>query len=290
MPLRDTIDRPMYTRPCAVAGRFYPAGSAELRRDLDRYLGDIALEAPQIKAVDARPIRAIIAPHAGYLYSAPIAASAYRMLSTLKGRVRRVVLIGPSHYVPFSGLACSSAEAFETPFGNVPVDTDTVRQLTESKQVCTHDGAHAPEHGLEVHLPFLLHTLGSATDEVADIVGGNFSIVPILFGEVGHEHAADVLDQLLDDPATLVVVSSDLSHYHDYDTAVTLDRQTADAIVARRGDAVAPQSACGHTAVRAVLRCAKNLGLDVTELDLRNSGDTAGPRDRVVGYGAFTLS
>ncbi len=203
----------------------------------------------------------------------------------MKGKIQRVVLIGPAHYVPFSGLACSGAEAFETPFGNVPVDTETVQGLADAKHICFNDEAHAPEHGLEVHLPFLIHTLGHAAEKG----GVGFTIVPMLFGDVGYEHTADILGPLFDDPATLIVVSSDLSHYQDYDTATALDRQTADAIVAGQIDRVTSDRACGHTAIRAVLRCAEGRGLDMTELDLRNSGDTAGPRDSVVGYGAFML-
>lgn len=285
MPLRDTINKPMHTRPCAVAGKFYPSDPVALRRDLETYLGASWRQWADTGAAAARPIRAIIAPHAGYIYSAPVAASAYRSVLTMKGVVRRVVLIGPSHYVPFTGLACSSAGAFETPFGDVPVDTGAVKQLTESKRAVLNDEAHAPEHGLEVHLPFLVHVL----DNSVEGAGAGFTIVPMLFGDVGYGHTADALMPFFEDPATLVVVSSDLSHYQDYETATGLDRQTADAIVGGRIDAVTSDRACGHTAIRAVLRCAESLGLDVTELDLRNSGDTAGPRDHVVGYGAFMI-
>lgn len=282
MPLRDTMNKPMHLRPCAVAGRFYPSDPAKLRRDLDQYLGAVEAEPAD---PDGPPIRAIIAPHAGYIYSAPVAASVYRKLAHLKGHTQRILLIGPAHYIPFTGLACSSAEAFATPLGNLPVDTQAVAQLTESGHAQIHDDAHAPEHGLEVHLPLLIHTLGPGSDDISP----GFTLLPILFSDVGYEQTADALEPFFDDPATLIVVSSDLSHYHDYDTATRLDQQTADAIVDKRIDAITGDRACGHTAIRAVLRCAQSRGLDVTGLDLRNSGDTAGPRDKVVGYGAFML-
>lgn len=280
MSLRDAIDRPVHLRPPAVAGRFYPADPMSLRRDLDNYLGNSTPPAP-----DTPPIRAIIAPHAGYIYSAPVAASAYRYVAELKEKIRRVVLIGPAHYIAFSGLAGSSASGFQTPLCAVPVDVDSTRLLAHDGRVVIHDGAHAPEHGLEVHLPFLIHTLCDQPEH--DCV--NFSILPLLFGDVGYEQVAEVLDPFFDDPAALIVVSSDLSHYHDYATAGTTDGQTAEAIIQRRGDAVTPDRACGYTAIRALLKCVEARGLDVSLVDLRNSGDTAGPRDRVVGYGAFII-
>lgn len=289
MSLRDDIDRPVHTRPCAVAGRFYPADPVLLRHDLQRYLNLVNTQIAFPGDPENRPIRVIVAPHAGYVYSAPIAASAYRRVAEMAGQLRRVVLIGPSHYVGFSGLACSSAAAFDTPFGRVPVDLDATGRLLGNKHVCCHDEAHAPEHGLEVHLPFLIHTLYNAVARAADLDKINFSIIPLLFGDIGHEPVADALDGFFDDPATLIVVSSDLSHYHDYDSAKRIDRVTADAIVAQRGDVVSPDRACGHTAIRAAMRCANTRNLDVIELDLRNSGDTAGSRDRVVGYGAFMI-
>ncbi len=284
MPLPDAIDSPMHTRPCAVAGRFYPSDPQALSRDIERYLADAGLRANENND-EQHPLRAIIAPHAGYIYSAPIAASAYRQVAMMRESIRRVVLIGPAHYVPLSGLGCSSASAFQTPFGDVPVDTDAVKQLLSSEHIHLHDEAHAPEHGLEVHLPLLIHTLMKHPGRE----GATFSIVPILFGDVSYQVAADVLDAFLDDPHTLVVVSSDLSHYQSYEQAQEIDRATADAIVAGRLDAVTPDRACGHTAVRALMSCATRRSMRITEVDLRSSGDTAGPRDRVVGYGAFVV-
>ena len=284
MPRTDAIDSPMHTRPSAVAGRFYPSDPIELTRDIKRYLAEAELRSSD-QATNPAPLRAIIAPHAGYIYSAPIAASAYRYVAKLRGQIKRVVLIGPAHYVAFSGLGCSSASAFETPLGNIPVDTDAVQQLVREEYIHLQDDAHAPEHGLEVHLPFLVHTLAGD----ADGAGMPFSIVPIIFGDVSYPLAADVLDRFLDDPHTLIVVSSDLSHYHDDAHAKRIDRETADAIVAGRIDAITSDRACGHTAIRALLACAVKRGLTITEVDTRNSSDTAGPRDQVVGYGAFVI-
>lgn len=285
MSLHEAIDRPVHLRPPAVAGRFYPSATDELMRDLSRYLDNARYFDPKPHDPDSSPLRAIIAPHAGYVYSAPVAASAYRYITALKGRVHRVVLIGPAHYLAFSGLAGSSASAFEMPLCPVPVDTDATRRLAENRKIQIHDAAHAPEHGLEVHLPFLVHTLCDEPESRCV----DFSIIPLLFGDIGYEAVADVLEPFLDEASTLIVVSSDLSHYHDYDAATEIDRHTADAIVHLRGDAVTSDRACGHTAIRALLKCSESRGLGATLVDLRNSGDTAGPRDRVVGYGAFVI-
>lgn len=285
MSTRSAIDSPVHIRPPAVAGTFYPADPEALRREVGTYLDGVDPALRQAARENDPPIRAIIAPHAGYLYSAPIAASAYAFVEPLRGKINRVVLIGPAHRVAFAGLAVSSAAAFDTPLGAVPVDVTITRELTQAPGVHIHDEAHAPEHGLEVHLPLLIHAIGR-TDEPGCV---GFSIVPLLFGDFADEPVAEVLGPFLDDEKTLTVVSSDLSHYHDYATASALDRDTADAIVDRRADSVTSDRACGHTCIRALLRCATARGLGVTEVDLRNSGDTAGPRDSVVGYGAFIL-
>lgn len=283
MPLPDAIDSPGRIRPCAVAGRFYPSDPDVLTRDIERYLA-----AANPGSTETGELRAIIAPHAGYVYSAPVAAWAYRYVMLAGQRFRRVVLIGPAHYVAFSGLGCSSASAFATPMGNVRVDAEAVQQLLRHDFVGIQDEAHAPEHGLEVHLPLLIHALSGSPDShgTAD---NTFPIVPLLFSDVSYRSAAAALEAFMDEPDTLIVVSSDLSHYHNYDAAKRIDRTTADAIVSGRIDAVTPDRACGHTAIRAVLACAGKREMKVTELDLRNSGDTAGPRDRVVGYGAFVI-
>ncbi len=290
----NAIDNPVHIRPPAVAGTFYPADPDALHKEISGYMDAVDPALRRSAKENDPPIRAIIAPHAGYKYSAPVAASAYTFVEPLRKIISRVVLIGPSHRVGFDGLACSSAEAFDTPLGAVPVDVVTTRTLTKMPGVHIHDAAHAPEHGLEVHLPLLIHALGR-TDEPGCV---GFSIIPLLFGDVDDGVVAKVLDPFLDDEKTLTVISSDLSHYNDYATATALDRETADAIVDRRVDFITPDRACGHTCVRALLRCAQDRSLGVTEVDLRNSGDTAGrgepgepgePGDSVVGYGAFII-
>jgi len=220
---------------------------------------------------------AIIAPHAGYRYSGPIAASAFRCAAARRDRIRRVVLLGPSHYVAFAGLAASGASAFSTPLGAVEVDTAAEEALVASAPVDVLERAHAPEHCLEVELPFL------------QVVLGAFSLVALLSGDCGVQETGRVLEALWTGDDTLVVVSSDLSHYHDYPTATRLDAATARAIEELRWEAIAPDDACGAVAVRALLWVARRRGLRATTLDLRNSGDTGGPRDRVVGYGAWAL-
>jgi hypothetical protein len=258
-------------RPAAVAGLFYPAGAAELAEAVRACLRAAPSEA-------GAPPWALIVPHAGYVYSGPIAGTAYARLAALRGRVRRVVLIGPSHHVAFRGLAVPSAAAFATPLGDVPVDRAALRRLLALPQVVERDDAHAREHSLEVQLPFLQEVLGS------------FDLVPLAAGEASAEEVAEVLELLADEPGTLVVVSTDLSHYHDYATARRLDAATSRAIEELRPDALGWESACGRVGLGGLLLLARRRGLEARTLDLRSSGDTAGGRDRVVGYGAYELA
>jgi len=258
-----------HLRSTAVAGLFYPADAATLAADVRRLL-------PKTVGAGPRP-RALIAPHAGYVYSGPVAASAYSLLAPFREEVRRVVLLGPSHYVPLRGLATSSAHAFETPLGRIEVDVALCDRLLELPQVVRLDAAHAREHSLEVHLPFLQTVLAS------------FRLVPLAVGDASASEVADVLELAWSDPDTLVVVSSDLSHYHDYATAQRLDKKTCERIETLAPDGVATAGACGAHAVNGLLEAARRHGLQPSTLDLRNSGDTAGPRDRVVGYGAWAF-
>lgn len=273
----------MSTRPAAVAGLFYPDDPDELRAVLHSFWR----HTPRDDAVgDARTVeagrdsswpKAIVAPHAGYVYSGPIAASAYRTLEPARGHVTRVVLLGPAHTVPLRTIAAPSVDRFATPLGDVRIDTDTIEQLVVDGLVVRDDTAHAREHALEVHLPFI------------QVVLGDVAVVPLVVGAVPADHVARVLDAVWDDPSTVVVVSSDLSHYHDHDTATRLDRATAQHLVARDAAGLDPDGACGHYPLRGLLTVARRRDLDVEVLDLRNSGDTAGPHDRVVGYGAFAV-
>lgn len=254
-------------RPPAVAGKFYPNNRQQLRQMVEGYVADA-----DIAPVGPRP-KAIIGPHAGYIYSGPIAGTAYGYLARANGRVRRVVLLGPAHWVPFRGLAASSAEAFATPLGDVPLDQAARQSILALRQVRLFDEAHEPEHALEVHLPFL------------QVVLTSFSLVPLVVGAADPAEVAEVLQLLWGGPETVVIISSDLSHYHDYATAKMLDQATSQAIEQRR--AVGEGQACGGKAVNGLLQMARQYGLRAETVDLRNSGDTAGPRDRVVGYGAY---
>lgn len=258
-------------RQPAVAGMFYPADPEALRATVDTMLE----EAPV--AGHGFP-KAIIAPHAGYIYSGPVAARAYARLAPARGRITRVVLLGPSHRVPLLGLATSSADFYRTPLGDVPLDRSAIESAEELPQVVRLDAAHQMEHSLEVHLPFLQEVLGT------------FSLVPLVVGDVRPEQTAEVLERLWGGDETLVVVSSDLSHYHDYATAQRMDGSTRQAIEQLDPGRIDYENACGRNPVSGLLLVAKRKGLAVETLDLRNSGDTAGPRDRVVGYGAWAFS
>lgn len=258
-------------RQPAVAGLFYPDDPERLRAAVARAL-DVTV------ATDEPPPKALIVPHAGYPYSGPTAGVAYARLRRLRGTIVHVVLAGPAHRARVDGLAVSSADGFATPLGVVPVDDVLRRRVLGLAQVHLDDHAHAAEHSLEVQLPFLLEVLG------------DFTVLPLAVGDASPADVAEVLDAVWGGHETLIVVSSDLSHYHDYDTAVTCDRRTAAAIVAADGSRIADDDACGARPVRGLLALAQRHHLAVRLLDLRNSGDTAGDRARVVGYGAFTVS
>ena len=256
-------------RPPAVAGRFYPQESAQLRAAVTGYVQS----AGPFEMAQAEPLpSALVAPHAGYIYSGPIAGSAYACLLDRPAAFKRVVLIGPAHRVPLRGLAAVSVSAFATPLGNVPVDHEHQARVLDRPGVQMWDEAHREEHGLEVHLPFLQVLLSA------------FSIIPLVVGETEPETVAGVLTAL-HTPETLLLISSDLSHFYDYDTACKLDAVTANAI--EQGELLDQGQACGRVAINGLTLIAQELGWRAKTMDLRNSGDTAGSRDRVVGYGAF---
>ncbi|MDH5285553.1 MAG: AmmeMemoRadiSam system protein B [Betaproteobacteria bacterium] len=257
-------------RPPAVAGLFYAGTPRALRRELDD-----ALAQARPASLPAPP-KALIVPHAGYVYSGPIAATAYACLDAVRGHVRRVVLLGPCHRVAVRGLALPRAEAFETPLGTVPLDQGAMRALAGLPQVVLSDAAHAHEHSLEVQLPFLQTRLGE------------FALVPLAVGDASAAEVAEVIERLWGGDETLVVVSSDLSHYHRYDDARSIDAATVRAILA--GDSgLDHEQACGATPIAGLLEVARRRGLVPQLLDLRNSGDTAGDRARVVGYAAIAF-
>lgn len=260
----------MIVRPPAVAGYFYPQDPGELRQMVDKYLNDAKTEGP--------PPKALIAPHAGFIYSGPVAAKAYAQLQPLRDHISRVVLLGPAHRVYVKGLALSSASHFSTPLGDIEIDRDAVESLKKLPQVVISDDAHAQEHSLEVHLPFLQMTLKQ------------FTLVPLVVGEASPQEVAEVLDLLWGGEETIIIISSDLSHYHDYETARRLDLMTTKAIENLQLENIGSQQACGCMPMRGLLQVARNRDLRVRTLDLRNSGDTAGSRDRVVGYGAYSFT
>ncbi len=261
-------------REAAVAGQFYPGSAAELEATVRHFL-DGAGPAGTEKTAGASVPKAVIAPHAGYVYSGAVAASAYALLRPAAAVIKRVVLLGPCHRVAVNGLALSDADAFATPLGDVPVDKEAAAGILELPQVEVFDAAHTQEHSLEVHLPFL------------QIVLNDFAVVPLVVGEAPPEQVADVLDALWGGPETLIVVSSDLSHFLDYDSAQKIDSETCRAIETLDPQAISRDGACGRFPVGGLLEIAKRRGLTVTTLDVRNSGDTAGPKDRVVGYGSW---
>jgi MEMO1 family protein len=259
-------------RPAAVAGMFYPESPGVLDAQVRAYLE----QAPR-PAAPAAPVKALIVPHAGYVYSGPIAAAAYARLAGANEDVRRVVLLGPAHRVPVRGLAVPSATSFATPLGAVELDRAALTLALELPQVSENDRAHAAEHSLEVQLPFLQTRLS------------RFQLVPFAVGDASPGETAEIIDLLWGGAETLIVVSSDLSHYHGYDQARTLDRSSAQAIL-ELSPTLDHQQACGAVPINGLLTVARRRRLRPELLDLRNSGDTAGDRVRVVGYGAFAFS
>lgn len=257
-------------REPAVAGMFYPDDPTELKQMVDGYL-------QAVPDSEEPPPKAIIAPHAGYVFSGPVAASAYARLRQVRHTIRRVILLGPSHRVGFPGLATSSADTYRSPLGDIAVDTAAVKQIDKLPQVRLLDQAHMLEHSLEVHLPFLQQSLD------------RFTLVPLVVGDASAEEVAEVIEQLWGGEETLIVISSDLSHYHDYATAQQMDRQTSRAIEALQPEKLGYDSACGRNPVNGLLLLAKRKQLHAETIDLRSSGDTAGPRDQVVGYGAYVF-
>lgn len=256
-------------RPPAVAGTFYPADRRQLKAMIQGFLQNSDGSGPMPKA--------IIAPHAGYIYSGPVAASVYRRLQPGRSTLTRVVLIGPSHRVGFRGLAVSSADSFATPLGEIPLDRDEIERILSLPFVQVLDKAHALEHSLEVHLPFLQEALD------------RFSLIPIVVGDAEPAEVAEVIDLLWDGDETVIVISSDLSHYHDYATARRMDRATSDAIEALQPERIGFHDACGRLPVGGLLLETRKRGLHAETIDLRNSGDTAGSKDSVVGYGAYVV-
>ena len=256
-------------REPAVAGSFYPGNAQELGRTV-QFLLDEA------RGGEAGAPKALIAPHAGYVYSGSVAAEAYARLRPYRDQYERVVLLGPCHRVPVHGFALSSADVFRTPLGDVPIDTEAIAGI-DMPRVRVFDYTHVYEHSLEVHLPFLQRVLGQ------------FKLVPIVVGDTRPERVAEVLDYLWGGPETLIVISSDLSHYLSYERARVVDGKTRHAIEDLELRGIDHDAACGATPLCGLLITAKRRGMKVETLDVRNSGDTAGDRRNVVGYGAWVF-
>ena len=256
------------SRPTAVAGLFYPADTHELATL-------VKSELSQATATTEHHPLAIIVPHAGYIYSGAVAASVFKTIQTLRSIIKRVVLIGPSHRVGFQGLALSSADFFDTPLGAIRLDKQAQEKLLAIPDIVLLDQAHANEHSLEVQLPFL--------QQVID----DFTLIPIVAGNARPELVCQAIETLWDGHETLIVISSDLSHYHDYQTAQQLDNSTSQSIVDLDYTAIHSANACGYIGVNGMLLFAQQHHLKASVVDLRNSGDTAGTKDSVVGYGAY---
>jgi AmmeMemoRadiSam system protein B len=258
-------------RPPAVAGSFYPRDPGELRTTVARLLIEGA------PARQPEKLIGVVAPHAGYIYSGPVAGKAFASIAAAPARFSRALLIGPAHYAPVHGVSAPSALTFTTPLGDIPVDREAVEKLHDAQLVAVDDLPHAPEHSLEVDLPFLQFLLE------------NFAIVPLLVGDVSPEQVAAIIEAVLDE-RTLLVVSTDLSHYLNDAAARKRDLATAEAIEARDFAKLTSEDACGYRALNGALCTASRRNWRVNRLKLANSGETSGDHSRVVGYGAWEIT
>ena len=266
-------------RPPAVASMFYPGGAAELRKAVQNYLSNAGTEedVSQLKKGETAELRTLIVPHAGYIYSGKIAASAYRLLE--QNQFKRVLLLGPAHRVWLQGAAFPETDAFETPLGEITLDKELIEKiLAEFSWITVSNKAHAEEHCLEVQLPFLQETLGE------------FKLLPLVVGDAKTELLAALIQQFSEDTETLIVISTDLSHFHDYQTAREIDARTANAIELLEQNRISTEDACGAYPLRGALLAASQNQWNVHRLGLCNSGDTAGDHGRVVGYGAWAMT
>ena len=266
-----------FIRNAAVAGLFYPDDPKELRHAVSRYLCDAQPPTP-----NTTPPKALIVPHAGYVYSGSAAATGFSRLLPFKQLIKQIVLLGPSHRVGFTGLAVSDALYYQTPLGDIPIDRSAIDNILKLPQVSVIEQAHAQEHSLEVQLPFL--------QEILD----DFTLVPIVVGDASTESVSEVLETLWGNENTLILISSDLSHFHNYQAAQRLDIHTCSAIEALQPDAIGFDNACGRNPIKGLLHSATRHDLSATTLALWNSYDSAGatPEDksRVVGYGCWMFT
>ncbi len=255
-------------RSAAVSGLFYPSDPGQLARDVRCYLD----QARPHKLVP----KAIVVPHAGYIYSGAIAAEAYATLHAAATMVHRVILLGPTHRVPVRGLVLPGVDSFETPFGTIPIDPVSIDAIGDLGQVTVNAYAHAQEHSLEVQLPFLQTVLK------------DFTLLPLAVGMASAAEVSEVLEAVWGGNETLIVISSDLSHYQPYSMAKRIDYQTVQSILGLQLP-ISHESACGATPINGLITAARNHQLTPKLLDMCNSGDTAGDRDQVVGYASIAF-
>ncbi len=261
-------------RPSAVGGTFYPGNAVTLSASIDAMLEEAVRRNPPAE-IGSLP-KVIIVPHAGYIYSGPVAASAFSLIRGGKGTINRVVLVGPVHRVPVKGVALSSASFFETPLGMIPLDSNAAQELADVPEIIVSDAAHGMEHSLEVQLPFLQRVLGE------------FSLIPLAVGDTGAGVVAQLLERLWGGPETLIVISTDFSHYKSYEAARIMDDATIQSLLNLQL-LTSYEQACGALPVNGLIVAARHKGLVPRLIDVRNSGDTAGDKDRVVGYASLAL-
>jgi AmmeMemoRadiSam system protein B len=263
-----------HVRSPAVAGMFYPESRQELQQSIDNYLQKASTD----KHVTETQLKALIVPHAGYIYSGSTAAQAYANLALYADQISRVVLLGPAHRVYIQGIGISSAESFRTPLGDIPIDKNFQTLIEKNPYVQVSDNAHLQEHSLEVQLPFLQTVLGE------------FSLVPLVVGDVTAAQVEETLEQLWGGNETIIIISSDLSHFLSYDRAQRLDRKTCNAIEQLNPETISHEQACGGLAIKGLLHLAAQRHMQVSTLGLCNSGDTAGNHSSVVGYGSWAFT
>ncbi len=266
MPI-DVFSR---TRPAAVAGMFYPDDPQQLKSDINQYLSHASSSASPAP-------KAIIVPHAGYIYSASVAASAYQLLLSDVQKINQVILLGPSHHLAFRGIATPDNDYFATPLGKIRINQPLCLKSQSLDFVQINNLAHEQEHSLEVQLPFL------------QVILPDFELTPLVVGDCEMAQVGRLLELLWGGEETLIVISTDLSHFHNYQVANRLDKQTSLAIEQLQPERISSENACGKAPLNGLLTLAKKKQLTVNCLDLRNSGDTAGSMDRVVGYGAYAV-
>jgi AmmeMemoRadiSam system protein B len=260
----------MQCRPPAVAGAFYPGDPLELSAMVSELL-----VAADPTSLPRRP-RALVVPHAGYIYSGGVAAQGYSRLEPFAGEIRRVILLGPNHRVPLAGIAAPDVSCFRTPLGDIDIDQKMISQLADKGLLQINSLPHENEHCLETQLPFLQKLLS------------DWQLVPLIVGETAVDDVSALLDEVIHDPDNLVIISSDLSHFHEYHEAQRIDSHTSELIETLQ-PVVHPQQACGAFPLNGLLQLAGSMGLKVITLDRKNSGDTAGGKDQVVGYGCYAF-